>query len=103
MHAAGKPIGALCIAPVVLARVFGADLQPQLTIGNDAATAGAINAMGARHQDAATTDIVVDETNKIVTTPCYMLAGRIREVAEGAEKTVRAVLAMAAAKSGAVA
>ena len=38
----GKPIGAMCIAPVILARIFGADLHPDLTIGNDPATAGMV-------------------------------------------------------------
>ena len=49
MKAAGKPIGALCIAPVVLARLFGPDFHPQVTIGNEKGPADAINSMGARH------------------------------------------------------
>ena len=32
VHAAGKPVGAVCIAPVILARLLGAE-SPQLTIG----------------------------------------------------------------------
>ena len=45
-HAPGKPIGAMCIAPVILARVFGPDLKPSLTIGNDPATAAKIEPDG---------------------------------------------------------
>ncbi len=97
MHAAGKPIGALCVAPAILARIFGKQLAPELTIGRDAGTAAAIEAMGARHFEAGRTDVVIDEANRIVTTPCYMLPTRIRDVATGAEKAVQALLALAAA------
>jgi enhancing lycopene biosynthesis protein 2 len=95
LHAAGKPIGALCIAPAVLARVFGADLHPELTIGTDAGTAKALETMGAKHRNAGVDEVVVDRKNKFVTTACYMLAGRISEVAVGAEKVVKAVLELA--------
>ncbi len=97
MHAAGKPIGALCVAPAILARIFGKDLSPEVTIGRDAGTAAAIEAMGAQHFEAGRTDVVIDEANRIVTTPCYMLPTRIRDVAIGAEKAVQALLALAAA------
>ena len=40
-------------------------------------------------------DICIDEQNKLVTTPAYMLAGRISEAATGINKLVDAVLAMA--------
>ncbi len=91
---AGKPLGAMCIAPVVLARVFGADLKLRLTIGNDPATADLVNRMGAEHVDCAADDIVVDEPNRIVTTPAYMLAGDIGEVFDGAAKFVAKLLAL---------
>ena len=94
MHAAGKPIAALCIAPVILAKVFGEELAPELTIGSDEATAASLEAMGARHHATAVTEILVDEHNRIVTTPCYMLAERISDVATGTEKAVAAVLSM---------
>ncbi|CCG09141.1 isoprenoid biosynthesis glyoxalase ElbB [Pararhodospirillum photometricum] len=90
-HAAGLPIGALCIAPAVIARVLG---KGTLTIGTDADTAKALERLGATHQGTAPTEIVIDRANKIVTTPCYMLATRISQVAEGAEATVRALLTL---------
>jgi enhancing lycopene biosynthesis protein 2 len=95
MHAAGKPIGALCIAPAVLAAVLGRETHPELTIGDDAETAKKLEGMGAKHVHAEATGVVVDRKNKIVSTPCYMLATRISQVAEGAEKAVRALLEMA--------
>lgn len=95
LHAAGKPIGALCIAPAVLAAVLGKDARPELTVGTDEGTGKALEAMGARHVKTPVSDIVVDRKNKIVTNACYMLATRISEVADGAEKVARAVLELA--------
>ncbi len=93
-HKAGKPIGAMCIAPVILARVFGQDLHPQVTIGNDPATAGLINKMGANHVDCATCEAVVDKENRFVTTPAYMTAQDISEVFDGATVFVDRLLAL---------
>lgn len=94
LHEAGKPIGAMCIAPVILARVLGAR-QPRLTVGNDAATAAALESLGARHVPCAAEDIVIDEAARLVSTPAYMLAGTIGEAAAGIEKLVAEVLRMA--------
>ncbi|MGI6656404.1 MAG: isoprenoid biosynthesis glyoxalase ElbB [Desulfobulbus sp.] len=91
MHAAGKPIGALCIAPVILARVLG---DVTLTIGQDQNTADNLAAMGAKHQPAMHGEICVDSANKIVTTPCYMLTSRIDQVGEGVDKLVQAMLSL---------
>ncbi len=77
----GKPVAAMCIAPVILARIIpGA----KLTIGNHPETADAIVSMGAIHVDCPVNSVVVDFENKIVTTPAYMLAGGPAEVFEGA-------------------
>lgn len=92
MAAAKKPIGAICIAPALIAATLGQELHPQVTIGNDTGTAAAINATGSSHQDCPVREFVVDKANRIVTTPAYMLAERISEAADGIEKTVAAVL-----------
>jgi enhancing lycopene biosynthesis protein 2 len=94
MRAANKPIGAICIAPVVMAAIVGRDLgaRPSLTIGTDPATASDIAALKAEHVSCPVKEFVVDKTNKIVTTPAYMLGRNIGEVAVGVEKLVRAVL-----------
>jgi enhancing lycopene biosynthesis protein 2 len=95
MHQAGKPIGAMCIAPVVVARAFEGELQLDLTIGNERETAEAIERMGAKHVETPVTEIVVDKDHKVVSTPAYMCAKTISEAATGIEKLVRAVLEMA--------
>ena len=87
----GKPIGALCIAPVLLAKILG---DVKLTIGQDKETAEAVENMGASHIDTTHGEIVTDENLKLVTTPCYMLDANIVQIAEGAEKLVKAVLGM---------
>lgn len=92
LHTAGKPIAALCIAPAVLAAVFGADHAPEITIGTDAGVAGTLERMGARHRHAAPTEVVVDRVNRLVTTPCYMSATRIGEISDGARGAVRELL-----------
>ncbi|MBI5625053.1 MAG: isoprenoid biosynthesis glyoxalase ElbB [Elusimicrobia bacterium] len=96
MRQAGKPIGAACIAPVILARLFGGD-GPVVTIGSDPATARSVEAMGARHEKTPVTGVAVDRDLKLATTPCYMLATRISQVAEGMEALVKAVLDLASA------
>lgn len=94
MATAGKPIGAICIAPAVVAMVLGKDKAPTLTIGNDAGTAAEIEKTGARHQECPVTELVVDHANKIVSTPAYMLAHRISETYEGIDKCVKEVIAL---------
>jgi enhancing lycopene biosynthesis protein 2 len=88
----GKPIGAMCIAPVILAKIFGSDLHPELTIGNDASTAALVENMGANHKICQEADTVVDQTNLMVTTPAYMVAGNIGDVFAGADGFVEELL-----------
>lgn len=90
-HAAGKPIGAICIAPALVAKLLGSE-HPTVTIGTDKATAGALESMGACHQDCPVEDVVVDEKNRVVTTPAYMLAESVAQAAAGIEKLVAEVL-----------
>ncbi len=93
--AADKPLAAVCIAPALLAKVLGKDLPGvKVTIGSDEGTAGAINTMGAAHISCPVTEFIVDEKNRIITSPAYMLAGRISEAAAGIEKSVDALMNM---------
>lgn len=93
IHAAGKPVGLICIAPAMTPRLFGEGTV--CTIGNDAGTAAAIEAMGGAHQNCPVDSAVVDKEKKVVTTPAYMLAGSISEAASGINKLVDEVIAMA--------
>lgn len=93
MHAAGKPLGFICIAPAMLPKIF--DFPLRLTIGTDIDTAELLEEMGAEHVPCPVDDIVVDEDNKVVTTPAYMLAQNIAEAATGIDKLVARVLVLA--------
>ena len=92
MVSLGKPIGALCISPVILAKLLG---NVELTIGDDAGTIKAIEEMGARHKTATHGEVVIDRDRKIATTPCYMLDATISQIGEGASNVVKAILEMA--------
>ena len=94
VHAQGKPVAAVCIAPALLAKVLGGE-GPELTIGNDAGTAGAMESLGAKHIECPVTEFVVDHERKLITSPAYMLATSISEAAEGIEKTVAELMEMA--------
>ena len=92
--ATGKPIGLICIAPAIGARLFGEE-GFRFTIGDDAETAGALATHGGVHVDCPVDEIVIDERLNIVTTPAYMLAGRITEAEAGISKLVDEVLSRA--------
>ena len=92
MHKAGKPLGFVCIAPAIAAKLFGPE-KVEFTIGTDAATASALETAGGAHVNCNVRNVVVDRRLKIVTTPAYMLAQRITEAETGINKLVEAVLA----------
>jgi len=91
--AAKKPVGLICIAPAMAARIYGEGVE--CTIGTDEGTAKALTNMGAKHIDCAVEDIVEDKDRKLVTTPAYMLAQSIAEAASGINKAVDRVLELA--------
>lgn len=91
-HQAGKPIGLICIAPVMAAAICGEGTR--CTIGNDDDTAAAITAMGGEHLECPVTEARVDKDKKLVTTPAYMLAGSVSEAYAGISDCVQEVLAL---------
>ncbi len=82
-----KPIGLICIAPALGAKVFG-DLGVLLTIGKDPGTIEAVSKTGAVHVAADAESIVIDEANKIVSTPAYMEAQNPAQVFAGISSLV---------------
>jgi len=89
MHGAGKPIGALCISPVIIAHVLK---SVTVTFGQDEKINAIFQKTGAKAINADARSIVVDQINKIVTTPCYMLDARISELSEGIEKLIQQLI-----------
>jgi len=92
---AGKPVGAICIAPALVALVLR-DLgrSASLTLGDGAGTAGAVAQLGSLHHSVAgSREIVIDEALKLVTTPAYMFGeARLSDVWVGIERCVAEVL-----------
>ena len=92
-YSLSKPIGAICIAPVLLARVLG-EHHISLTIGNDAEAINEILKTGAKHVECKVTDIVVDKKHKIVTTPAYMFEAPAHEVFKGIASLAKEIVSM---------
>ncbi len=81
-----KPIGAICIAPAIVAKVLkGSGYKLIVTLGNESEI---LDAIDVEQELCNVDDIVVDSVNKIVTTPAYMLDARISEVSAGIGKLV---------------
>ncbi len=89
MAQAGKPVGAMCISPVILARLFSG---VSLTTGQDKASADFIRHTGNTPVMTVHGEVVADPLVKLFTTPCYMLDASISQVAEGARNLVNAML-----------
>jgi enhancing lycopene biosynthesis protein 2 len=100
---AGKPIAAVCIAPAVLALAFrGTGIQPKLTVGTTAApspydiaaTSAALEQAGAQTRQVGPTEVLVDDVNNIISSPCYMMENSISQVFEAIEKTMSKLVEM---------
>jgi enhancing lycopene biosynthesis protein 2 len=89
MYAAKKPIGAMCIAPVILGKLFSGT---NLTTGDDEASAEFIKKMGSDYTKTKHGEVVIDKTRKIFTAPCYMLNSDIVQIAEGTENLVKEMM-----------
>ena len=88
-----KPVGVICIAPLVLARALkDKNIHPTLTIGDSEGAANSVEKFGSKHQVCLVTDTVVDRENRIVSTPAYMCDTRISDVSQGIEKLVNQVI-----------
>lgn len=93
MSSDGKPIGALCIAPATVGMALK-DQSPTMTVGIHEETIQALKSMGVRHKTCMVDEIAIDEKNRIVTTPAYMIGPGIRDVAQGIEKLVEKIVSM---------
>lgn len=92
----GKPMGAICIAPAMLALAFR-ETPLELTLGGANDAARAIQELGHRHRVCAPSEICVDRTHKVVSTPAYMHDDApLREIFAGIRKLVKETLALTA-------
>ena len=84
----GKPIGATCIAPAVLGKVFEGVAPVTLTLGLDDGANAHLVAMGMEVEPAGVAEVVADEENKVFTTPCYMEPPSLSGMYEGIKQVV---------------
>lgn len=91
---AGKPVGAICIAPALVALALSGRVSTELTLGSDAGCAAAVEQLGQHHRNTPSArEIVIDEAHKLVTTPAYMFDdARLSDVWVGIERCVAEVL-----------
>lgn len=89
-YRARKPLLAMCIAPMVLAKVLGSE-GICVTLGQPCAAAEAAVQLGCRHQCCQPTEVCVDTEHRIYTTPAYMVGTRISEIFAGAEAMIAAL------------
>lgn len=89
MHQNKKPIGAMCIAPILIAKVLG---EVVITLGANEKVAADVQELGATHINTQQTEVIADKQNMIFTTPCYMLSARISDIEESAYNLVGTIL-----------
>lgn len=93
-YSSGKPIGFICIAPALAAKVIGDGVK--LTIGTDEGTASALESLGAKHVNCKVEEACIDEDKKVASAPAFMYdTGPSAGVFAGIQKVVQAVLKMA--------
>lgn len=89
MHAQNKPIGAMCIAPIMVAKVLG---NVNVTVGSDSyPQADDVRAFGCTHTETQNGGVAIDMENKIFTTPCYMLNATLKDIYDCAWNMVEAM------------
>jgi enhancing lycopene biosynthesis protein 2 len=84
-----KPIGAMCISPILLVKVFAGC---KITLGDAGDASKVVEKNGAKHVVTTHGETVVDTKYKLVTTPGYMLNANIEHIAEGADNLVNELL-----------
>ena len=90
---AKKPIVSICISPAIVALALQKESTGlSLTIGHDEATANAIEQLGSQHVSCPVKEIVVDEKNRMISTPAYMIGSGPAEVAAGIESAINKLM-----------
>lgn len=90
IHAQGKPIGAMCIAPLMVAKVLG---NVNVTMGSgNCRQAKELPMIGCKHTETTHGGVAIDKENKVFSTPCFMLDATLKDVYQGAWNLVEAMI-----------
>jgi enhancing lycopene biosynthesis protein 2 len=85
----GKPIVALCVSPVVIAKAFeGSTIHPTLSLGSSSEPSpydiygfnAGLEQTGAVTEERTIREVLIDPVNRIICAPCYMMNARITEI-----------------------
>ena len=96
----GKPIVALCVSPVVLAKALeGSSITPMLTIGTASESSPysikefteGLEKVGMKTEMKSIREISIDQKNKIITAPCYMMDATILEIRNNIRLAIEAI------------
>jgi enhancing lycopene biosynthesis protein 2 len=96
----GKPIVALCVSPVVVAKAFeGSTIHPALSSGSSAEPSpydihgfnAGLEQTGAVAAERTIREVLVDPANRIICAPCYMMEARITEIHANIKQALRAL------------
>lgn len=95
----GKPIAALCVSPVVIAKALEGAVKSELTLGTNEegspydipAFNEGLKATGVVPVMKSIREIQIDHTNKIVSAPCYMMDADILEVRKNIRSAIEAL------------
>jgi enhancing lycopene biosynthesis protein 2 len=98
MNGLGKPIGAMCAGPILVALCLR-NKNVSLTVGNEASTALALTRLGSHHITTNVDEIHTDEVNKVVSTSAFYSAQTVSEAEPGINALVARVLAMTAGQT----
>jgi len=103
MIMANKPVVGLCMGPTVIAKALeGTGISSSLTVGTTeeaspydiAAISQGMEKTGATAVMKTLQQIVIDEKNKIVTAPCYMMEGDILAIRDNVKMAIDAMMRM---------
>ena len=90
-YKSSKPIGAICISPAILALALKEHAKIKITLGKENEL---VNKIGAKEETCYAYDIVVDEANKLVTTPAFMLDAPLTQIHKGISNLVAKIIDM---------
>ena len=90
-YKSSKPIGAICISPAILALALKEHAKIKITLGKENEL---VNKIGAKEGTCYAYDIVVDESNKLVTTPAFMLDAPLTQIHKGISNLVAKIIDM---------
>lgn len=90
-HEAKKPIGMLCVSPVIAAKLIPG---VSITLGNEDKDIQAVmQKIGAKPIPLGVNEVAVDEEHNVISSPAYMTNSPIHKVFDGIGKFVETVLA----------